>query len=114
METIEEKIRFFAENSKTRREYDEHVDQLIEDIFRFGGCEVRRLGKVFREDAVAFCLWTNSSYVGSELKKIIEKPTIRRYFCFAGESENTVKVPTVEDFREMVEDEVLEFAFHLF
>lgn len=114
MQTFEDKIRFHAENSATRREFDAHIENIIDDIILLGGCEVVNEGKVFREDAVSFRLWTNSLRVGNELSSLIEQPKIYRYFCFDGESEDTVEAPTVEDFREIVEREVKEFAFDLF
>lgn len=112
METIEQKIRFFAEKSANRREYDEHVDNIIEDIIQFGIIYVTR-EKVFRQDAVDFhpCC---SSTVGGELAKVVENCAIRRYFCFDGESEDTVEVPTAEDFRDMVGNAVREFSFDFF
>ena len=112
METIEQKIKFYAETSANRKEYDAHVENLIDNIISFGIMDVTR-EKVFGEDAVDFHPCCNSM-VGTSLDKEIERCTIRRYFCFDGESEDTVEVPTAEDFRETVGDAVREFAFPFF
>lgn len=114
MNTFENRFRNAAAEASSRVEFDKICSALTSDLIATS-LEVNRVGKVLGEDAIEFNVTAYIPGVGDELEKVIEKGTsIKRYFCFDGEREDTVEAPLLADFREQIAESVSEWAFDLF